>query len=110
MSITLARVKSNEFLDMADKTEFDDALTNIITDVVNAAIEYMDNDDITKTSEMSTGLQRQLCKQAAYEFRRRKDPGLSSITYPDGSINKFSVNEWLPAVKQALDRHASLNI
>ena len=110
MSITLARVKSNEFLDIEDKTEFDVALTNIITDVVSSAIEYMDNADITKTSHMSNGLQRQLCKQVSYEFRRRKDPGLTSVTSPDGSISKFSIDEWLKSVKKVLDRNADLNV
>jgi hypothetical protein len=48
--------------------------------------------------------QRGLVKQIAYEFRRRKDIGLSSVTYPDGSISKFSITEWLPDVLSVLGK------
>lgn len=44
-----------------------------------------------------------MVKQAAFEFRRRKDPGLSATTYPDGTIQKFDTGEWLPDVKAVLD-------
>jgi hypothetical protein len=49
-------------------------------------------------------LRRKLLKQVSYEFRRRNDPGLSAVSYPDGSVQKFTITEWLPDVEAELLR------
>ena len=41
--------------------------------------------------------------QVVYEFRRRKDLGLQSISFPDGSIQVQNKDPWLPKVKAVLD-------
>jgi hypothetical protein len=43
--------------------------------------------------------------QAAYDFRRRKDIGLESVSFPDGSIQKVNSGEFLPSVKAVLNRY-----
>jgi hypothetical protein len=49
-------------------------------------------------------LRRKLLKQVSYEFRRRNDPGLSSVSAPDGSVQKFDIGEWLKDVEAELER------
>jgi len=53
---------------------------------------------------------RKIVKQTNYEFRRRNDAGLSSVTFPNGTINKYQIDEWLPDVKAELDRRRRLVI
>lgn len=50
-------------------------------------------------------LEGAICQQVVYEWRRRNDPGISSVSLPDGTINKMQVDEWLEAVKQTLLRY-----
>jgi hypothetical protein len=50
-------------------------------------------------------LRRKLLKQVAYEFRRRNDPGLSAVSYPDGTVSKFALTEWLPDVEAMFSRN-----
>jgi len=43
--------------------------------------------------------------QVAYDFNRRKDIGLESVSFPDGSIQKVNSGEFLPSVKAVLNRY-----
>ena len=47
-------------------------------------------------------LEGAICQQVVYEWRRRNDPGLSSVSLPDGTINKMQVGEWLESVESTL--------
>jgi len=43
--------------------------------------------------------------QVAYDFNRRKDIGLESVSFPDGSIQKVNSGEFLPSVLAVLKRY-----
>jgi len=59
---------------------------------------------------LPSSLRMKLVKQVGWEFRRRKDPGLQSVTFPDGSVNKFDLGEWLADVEVELNRRRRLII
>lgn len=60
--------------------------------------------------DLPVSLRRKIVKQAAYEFRRRKDMGLSSVRYPDGSVEKYMIDEWLPDVEMELKRRRRISL
>ena len=49
-------------------------------------------------------LRSALIKQITHEFRRRKDSGLTSVSYQDGSVQKFKIDEWLSDVQKILNK------
>lgn len=49
-------------------------------------------------------LRSKLIKQVKHEFRRRKDSGLTSVSYPDGSVSKFVIDDFLSDVKRTLNK------
>ena len=51
------------------------------------------------------GLEMAVRTQVAYDFNRRKDVGLESVSFPDGSIQKVNSGEFLPSVKAGLNRY-----
>jgi hypothetical protein len=50
-------------------------------------------------------LEGAICQQVVYEYRRRNDPGINSVSLPDGAINKMQVGEWLESVESTLRRY-----
>jgi hypothetical protein len=105
VSISVAELKANYIQKLNTVTTYDAVLTSVIADVLSLAIDYLDEDDITTASDLPAALKRPLMKQCAYEFNRRNDLGLVSVTAPDGTLSKMEVAEWLSDVKTALDRH-----
>lgn len=60
--------------------------------------------------DLPEDLRSELKKQMKFEFRRRKDLGLSSVTYPDGTVNKFIVDDWLPSVQKILRKRGRIYV
>ncbi len=50
-------------------------------------------------------LEGAICRQMAYEWRRRNDVGIRSVSLPDGTINKMDAGEWLESVEKTLKRY-----
>jgi hypothetical protein len=103
MSITRTLLKSKQYLDLS-KIDFDTAIDQLILDVTAQAIDYICSDDITVATDFDSATERALCKQIAFEFKRRNDIGVSSVTAPDGSITRQQDEEWLTEVRAVLDR------
>ena len=65
---------------------------------------------VTNYTAIPADLEKAARLQVVYEFRRRKDLGLQSISFPDGSINTQESGEFLKQVKATLDRYRRRNI
>jgi hypothetical protein len=52
-----------------------------------------------------SALEQAICSQVVYEYRRRNDLGLRSLTFPNGEIQKVDTGEFLEQVKSVLDRY-----
>ena len=109
VTITLALMKSKGYLNIPDNKQ-DDDIQIYIDSIIESAIDELDDEDITNASEIPSVLQFYLCRQINHDYRRKRDPGLSSVSYPDGSVSKFSVSTWLSSVKRILDRHKHIEI
>lgn len=106
MAITLDKLKSTMYCDVADTSGFDDVITELWSDVVDRAIGYLDDSTNYATeADLTADVEQALCKQIAKEFLRRGQLGLNSVTYPDGSISKYDEAEWMPQVKTVLERY-----
>jgi len=57
----------------------------------------------TECLAVPTNIQEAALRQCVYNFRRRKDIGVSSVSMPDGSVNKSPIDAFLlPEVKDLL--------
>lgn len=64
-----------------------------------------DSDTILKSLKMA------LITEIGFRYRRRKDSGLSTVTYPDGSIVKMAeVKQFLPQLQAVLDKYKRMSI
>jgi len=100
----LTTLKTKQYCDQSS-TDFDTVLTLLGQQITEQMIDFLDNEDEVDADNPPLSLKRACLMQVTYEFRRRKDLGLSSTTYTDGTVNKFQIDEFLPAVEKILQRH-----
>jgi hypothetical protein len=107
---TVTELKGSQYLGITVNT-YDIPLCVLLESITERAINYIDDADLDENTYVpDLSLTRAILMQATYEWRRRNDLGLTSMTMPDGSINKFTVDGWLPEVKKIIDNYRRLNI
>jgi hypothetical protein len=105
----LATVKN--YLEEITSNTKDGFLTALIDEVTAAMIAKIDDSTnfpaTLALAAVPLDLNNACAKQVAFEFRRRKDMGLTSITYHSGGVTKEtqSHKEFLPAVQDVIYRY-----
>jgi hypothetical protein len=81
---------------------------------MNIKVEYEGGYDTIETVDpqypIPSDLKLAFIRQVQYDIKRRKDIGLSTVTFKDGSINKQPLVELLPQVSATLDYYRYINI
>lgn len=104
MTFTLSNLKSVSFLNIPTK-DTDVALQSIMDGILDQVLNFMENSDITvDTINQFPDVCRALLKQCAFEWKRRDSLGLASVSFPDGSINRYDIDEFLPETEKIFDR------
>lgn len=96
----LTLVKSKGFLNITDAT-YDTELTGFIEQIIIQAGNYIGETIVIDDEDLA--FDRAIAKQVTYEWRNKRDLGVSSVTAPDGTKTKYELDEWLPAVLAVLD-------
>ena len=106
---TLVAVK--QYVEEITSTTVDGFLTVLIDEVTASIIAKIDDSTnfpaTMALSDVPLDLQNACAKQVAFEYRRRKDMGLTSVTYHSGGVTKESQShkELLPAVADVVYRY-----
>lgn len=66
--------------------------------------------DIEGDYPVPADLKMAYIRQVQHDFKRRRDIGMLTVTFKDGSITKPNINELLPQVVGTLDRYRWVNI
>ena len=80
---------------------------------MNVKIEYdggYDPVDFDGDYPVPYDLKLAFIRQVQYDIKRRKDIGLTSVTFKDGNINKMPLVELLPQVESTLNYYRHINI
>jgi len=110
VTITTALVKQMLLPELAGVSDDDAVISEIIDNVTAQVVSYFDDSMITGRATIPSDCEWPMMKQIAYEYRRRKDPGLSSVSFPDGTVNKFSDGEFIEGFTEVLDRTRKIHI
>jgi hypothetical protein len=107
--VDVTKLKSKLYADISVNT-YDDLLSDLGQEITDRMLSFMNSPAWIDPTTPSPELQRAALMQANYEWRRRNDPGLSSVTFHDGNVNKYTTEEFLPEVKAVLERNRSFQL
>lgn len=110
VTISVTKIKARLLPELVATTEDDATIEDLIDQVTSQVVTYLDRDTVTGRGSIPNACEWPMMKQIAYEYRRRLDPGLSSVTFPDGSVNKYGDGEFLEGFQDQLDRLGSFHI
>lgn len=105
---TLATLKSKMYLDLTGTDAArDTALETLGEMITDAMITELGNSAIDN-DDPPLALQHACLKQCCYEWKQRATPGLQSVQFQDGSVNKYQSDEWLKEVQRVINKYKKI--
>jgi hypothetical protein len=100
-----ATLKSASYCNLRG-AEFDPGLTIRAQSVTTRMIRWLNSPEWIDNDDPPADLVEACLMQVTYEHKQRETPGLTSVSYKDGSINKNELkNGWLPKVYEVLEQY-----
>jgi hypothetical protein len=112
MSVTISvdKIKSAFIPELKGTSDDDSIIEDLIEQITNQVVDYLDDSTVTGRATIPSACEWPMMKQISFEYRRRKDPGLSSVTFPDGTIQKYNDGELLRDFREVLNRHRKIHV
>jgi len=107
--VDVTALKSKMYADISVST-YDTLLSDLGQQITDRMLSFMNSPTWFSATSPAPELVRAALMQANYEWRRRNDPGLNSVQYHDGSIQKYTTEEFLPEVKAVLERNRNYQL
>jgi hypothetical protein len=92
-------------------TEFDAGLTIRAQSVTTRMIRWINGAEDVDNDDPPADLVEACLMQVTYEHKQRETPGLTSVTFKDGNVNKNELKDgWLPKVYDILRHYRRITI
>ena len=103
-------LKSKSFCNI-NGTDFDAGLTLRAQAVTARMIKKLNGATWVDSDDPPVDLIEACIMQVTYEHKQRETPGLTSVSFKDGSVNKNELKDgWLPKVFECLERYRRITL
>jgi hypothetical protein len=102
-------LKSKLYADISG-TGYDTLLETMGEQITDRMLSYLNRPTWIDEDTPPLEFIRAALMQANFEWRQRQSPGLTSVTFKDGNISKYTTEEWLPEVRSVLDRNRNYTL